>query len=94
MAGDSCERRDIRIQHRDNTMQIIQDNHHSYDALLYPLIFWDGEDGYHLNINQRNPTTGTTYRLCYNLFEPVIFVYLINIFIAGELLRIPVDDSC
>ena len=25
MAGDPCERRDIRIQRRDNTMQIIQD---------------------------------------------------------------------
>ena len=61
MAGDSCERRDIRIQRRDNTMQIIQDKHRSYDALQYPLVFWDGEDGYHLNIKQRNPTTGTTY---------------------------------
>ncbi|XP_046686618.1 uncharacterized protein LOC124372283 [Homalodisca vitripennis] len=58
MAGDPCERRDIRIQRRDNTMQIIQDNHRSYDALQYPLIFWEGEDGYHLNIKQRNPTTG------------------------------------
>lgn len=68
MAGDPCERRDIRIQRRDNTMQIIQDNHRSYDALQYPLIFWEGEDGYHLNIKQRNPTTGTTYRLSYNFF--------------------------
>ena len=41
MAGDSCERRDIRIQRRDNTMQIIQDSHRSYDALQYPLIFWE-----------------------------------------------------
>ena len=52
MAGDPCERWDIRIQRRDNTMQ-------------FSLIFWDGEDGYHLNIKQRNPTTGTTYRLFY-----------------------------
>lgn len=68
MAGDPSERRDIRIQRRDNMVQIIQDNHRSYDALQYPLIFWEGEDGYHLNIKQRNPTTGTTYRLFYNLF--------------------------
>ena len=47
MAGDPCERRDIHIQCRDNTMQIIQDNHRSYDALQYSLIFWNGEDGYH-----------------------------------------------
>ncbi|XP_071043086.1 uncharacterized protein [Parasteatoda tepidariorum] len=58
MAGDPCERRDIRIQRRDNTIQRIQDNHRSYDALQYALIFWEGEDGYHLNIKQRNPTTG------------------------------------
>ena len=44
-------------------MQIIQDNHRSYDALQYPLIFWEGEDGYHLNIKQMNPTTGTAYKL-------------------------------
>lgn len=68
MAGDPSERRDIRIQRRDNTMQIIQDNHRSYDALQYPLIFWEGEDGYHLKIKQRNPTTGTTYKLFYNSF--------------------------
>ena len=61
MAGDPCECPDICIQRRDNTMQIIQDNHRSYDVLQYPLIFWEGEDGYHLNIKQRNPTTGTTY---------------------------------
>ena len=54
MAGDPWERRDIRIQRRDNTMQIIQDNHRSYNARQYPLIFWEGEDGYHLNIEQRN----------------------------------------
>ncbi|XP_015927438.1 uncharacterized protein [Parasteatoda tepidariorum] len=62
VAGDPCERRDIRIQRRDNTIQIIQDNHRSYDALQYPLIFWEGEDRYHLNIKQRNPTS-STYRL-------------------------------
>lgn len=68
MAGDPSERRDIRIQRRDNTVQIIQDNHRSYDALQYPLIFWEGEDGYHLNIKQRNPTTGITHRTFYNSF--------------------------
>ncbi|GFT94563.1 uncharacterized protein NPIL_486601 [Nephila pilipes] len=36
MTGDPTERRDIRIQRRDNTVQIIQDNHRSYDALQYP----------------------------------------------------------
>ncbi|GFS75362.1 uncharacterized protein NPIL_126121 [Nephila pilipes] len=57
MTGDPTERRDIRIQRRDNTVQIIQYNHRSYDALQYPYIFWEGEDGYHLAIKQRNPIT-------------------------------------
>ena len=50
MAGDPCERRYIRIQRRNDRMQIIRDNHRSYEALQYPLIFWEGEDRYHLNI--------------------------------------------
>jgi hypothetical protein len=54
MAGDPCERRDIRKQRRDITMQIIQYNLRSYDALQYAMIFWDGEDGYHLNIKRRD----------------------------------------
>ena len=66
--GDPCERRDIRIQRIDNTMQIIEDIHRSYDALQYPLIFWEGEYGYHLNIKQRNPTTGKNYRLYLEVF--------------------------
>jgi len=27
-------------------------------ALQYPLIFQEKEDGYHINIKQRNPSTG------------------------------------
>ena len=53
-----------------------------HNALEYPLIFWEGEDEYHLNIKQRNPTTGRAYKLFYNFFEAVISVYLINIFIC------------
>lgn len=56
MAGDPCERRDIRIQRRYNTMQIIQDKHRFYNTLQYPLIFLE-EDGYYLNIKQRSSTT-------------------------------------
>ena len=62
-------------------MQIIQDSHRSYDALQYPLIFWEGEEKYHLNFKQRNPTTGKNYRLYLEFFEPIISDYLINIFI-------------
>ena len=50
MTGDPCERRDIHIQRRNDTMQIIQNNNRSYDELQYPLILWEGENGYHMNI--------------------------------------------
>lgn len=58
MVGEVFERRDVRIMRRNNTLQTIQDTHRSYDALQYPLIFWEGEDGFHINIKQRNPSTG------------------------------------
>lgn len=59
MVGDAFERRDIRFKRRDNTVHTTEDSHRSYDALQYPLIFSEGEDGYHLNIKQRNLATGT-----------------------------------
>jgi len=34
---------------RNNTTQTIQDTYRSYDALQYPLIFWEG---YHINIEK------------------------------------------
>ncbi|GFX16778.1 ATP-dependent DNA helicase [Trichonephila clavipes] len=58
MTGDPTERRNICVQRRDKTVQTIQDNHRSFDALQYRLIFWEGEDGFHLNIKLRNSTTG------------------------------------
>ena len=39
-------------------MQRFAKTHRSYDALQYPLIFLQGEDGYHFNIQQIDPTTG------------------------------------
>ena len=77
MAGDPCEHRDIRIQCRDETTQIIQGNHWSDNALQHSLIFWEGEDGYYLNIKQRNPTTGTAYRLFYNSFFNQNFLFIL-----------------
>ncbi|GFV93374.1 helitron_like_N domain-containing protein [Trichonephila clavipes] len=56
MTGDPTERRDVCVQRRENTVQTIQDNHRSYNSLQYPLIFWEGKDGFHLNIKQRNST--------------------------------------
>jgi len=68
MVDDAFERRDIRIKRRDNTVHTIEDNHRSYDTLQYPLTFWEGEDGYNLNIKQRNSATGTIYTCHYLIF--------------------------
>ncbi|XP_054719193.1 uncharacterized protein LOC129228538 [Uloborus diversus] len=57
MVGDPANSRDLKITRRDRTVSIISDLHRSYDALQYPLIFWEGQDEYHINIKQRNPTT-------------------------------------
>lgn len=65
IVGDAFERRDIQIQRKNNTVHTIENSHRSYDALQYPLIFWEGEDGYHLNIKQINSTTGTIYKYHY-----------------------------
>jgi len=58
MVGDPVDKRAIKITRRDNTVSRISDLHRSYDALQYPLIFWQGQDEYHLNIKQCDPNTG------------------------------------
>ncbi|KRK07126.1 uncharacterized protein LOC26536203 [Drosophila yakuba] len=58
MVGDPVDKRSIKITRRDNTVGTISDLHRSYDALQYPLIFWQGQDEYHLNIKQYDPNTG------------------------------------
>lgn len=67
MIGDPTQNRDIKITRRNNTLQTISDTHRSYDALQYPMIFWDGADGYHINIKERNPSTGKIYMLQINV---------------------------
>lgn len=58
IVGEQFERRDIIIQRRNAELQRVAETHRSYDALQYPLIYWQGEDGYHFTIKQVNPTTG------------------------------------
>ncbi|XP_074000087.1 uncharacterized protein [Rhodnius prolixus] len=57
MVGDRTATRQIVIRRRNNDLQFISDTHRSYDALQYPLIFWKGQDGYCVNIKQRDPVT-------------------------------------
>ena len=58
MAGEQHAARDIVLEERSGTTKRISNTHRSYDALQYPLIFWQGEDGYHFQLRQRNPATG------------------------------------
>ncbi|GFU39876.1 helitron_like_N domain-containing protein [Nephila pilipes] len=57
MVGDRTGAREIMIRRRNNNLQFIADTHRSYDALQYPLIFWKGQDGYSINIKQRDPVS-------------------------------------
>ncbi|XP_013793874.1 uncharacterized protein LOC106477901 [Limulus polyphemus] len=36
----------------------VAETHRCYDALQYPIIFWDGADGYHFNVKMINPVSG------------------------------------
>ncbi|XP_044598377.1 uncharacterized protein LOC123274709 [Cotesia glomerata] len=58
MVGDCTATREIVIRKRNNNLQFIADTHRSYDALQYPLIFWKGQDGYCINIKQRDRVSG------------------------------------
>lgn len=59
MNGDPLDKRDIRVTFRDNTTRNISDLHRSYDALLqYPLIFWNGQDEYHIDISNSQANIG------------------------------------
>lgn len=54
MVGDEFNKRDIVVQKRDSNLQRVSETHRSYDALQYPILFWQGEDGYHFQIMQIN----------------------------------------
>lgn len=81
MVGDPVNNRDLKIIRRDSTVHIISDLHRSYDALQYSLIFWQGQDEYHINIKQRDSITGTFNNLYYliNYFGDFNFLLLIFI---------------
>ncbi|GBM44518.1 hypothetical protein AVEN_175615-1 [Araneus ventricosus] len=58
MVGEQHGARDIILEERSGIIKKIPDTHRSYDALQYPFLFWQGEDGYHFELRQRNPMTG------------------------------------
>ncbi|GBM62165.1 hypothetical protein AVEN_199323-1 [Araneus ventricosus] len=60
IAGSDCDRRDIVIQKRGGSLQRISETNRSYDALQYPIIFWQGEDGYNFDVMQCIPNSEST----------------------------------
>lgn len=59
IVGENVESRDIVLKRRDNgQFQRVMETHRSYDALQYPLMFWEGDDGYHFQIKMVTPFTG------------------------------------
>ncbi|GFY38801.1 putative DNA helicase [Trichonephila inaurata madagascariensis] len=56
IAGEQLETSDIVLTRCDTgQLQQISETHRSYEALQYPLRFWQGEDGYYFNIKMINP---------------------------------------
>ncbi|UYV78775.1 hypothetical protein LAZ67_16002710 [Cordylochernes scorpioides] len=49
---ENCDRRDIVLSKRGSGVQRIDEFDRSYNALQYPLVFWNGQDGYHFHIPQ------------------------------------------
>ena len=46
------------MEKRNSSLLRIRETHRAYDNPQYPLIFWDGQYGYNLQIPQTNPITG------------------------------------
>ena len=57
IVGTEFNSRDIVLHRRDGNVQRVSETHRFYDALQYPILFWQGEDGYHFNIKMKNPQT-------------------------------------
>ena len=58
LAGEQHGDWHIVLQLRNNSIQKIAETHPSYDALQYPQIFWQGDDGYDIKL-QQTPSNST-----------------------------------
>lgn len=54
---EESQGRDIILHKRKEGIQRISETNKSYDALQYPILFWQGEDGYEFTTNQVTPGT-------------------------------------
>ena len=58
LVGEELDRRDIIIQRGNEALQRIAETNSSYDSLQYPIIFWEGDDGYQFSFRQTETRTG------------------------------------
>ncbi|GFW22104.1 helitron_like_N domain-containing protein [Trichonephila clavipes] len=90
MARDQHGKRDIVLETRNSSIQKIADTHKSYDALQYPLMFWQGEDGYYFQLHQRNLSTewqkrGLPHAHILVWFQETLHVHKVDDFISAEI---------
>ncbi|GFW10801.1 helitron_like_N domain-containing protein [Trichonephila clavipes] len=57
IVGEQFQPRDIVLHRRNELLTKAAETHRCYDALQYPIIFWDGADGYNFNVKMVNPLT-------------------------------------
>ena len=53
MVDEKHEHHDIILHQRNRYLQRISETHKPYESLQYPLIFWNGQDGYHFQLCQK-----------------------------------------
>ncbi|XP_039483518.1 uncharacterized protein LOC120446564 [Drosophila santomea] len=58
IVGDQFQSRDIVLHRRIEQLLRVSELHRSYDALQYPLFYWNGDDTYNINIPMIDPQTG------------------------------------
>ncbi|GFV94455.1 helitron_like_N domain-containing protein [Trichonephila clavipes] len=58
IVGDQFQPRDIVLHRRNEQLTKVAETHRCYDALQYPIIFWNGVDGYNFNVKIVNPVNG------------------------------------
>lgn len=63
IVGQQFEAHDIILHRRNEELKRVSELHRSYDALQYPILFWKGDDGYHINMRMINPANGTKHYL-------------------------------
>jgi len=57
IVGQEFHWRDIVLKLRNDQLTRISETNRAYDALQYPVIHWEGQDGYCFTVWQTNPST-------------------------------------